>query len=588
VRRFGSIALKAGSGVLLAASLMLTFVALVSRGISGHVFDIAISVRNPARPFTVAGIAAALLVGSSEQAARAAGRIKSLLETDRFRTLTALGAAIGVASIGIVNGSFVATAADSYGYVREAEMLSRGLLALPQEWAMNFPWPHAAGTWSPLGFRPSLDGTGIVPTYPPGYPLLMAALDVLVGSNAGYAVVPISAAMAVLATFWIGRRIEGSATGLVAALLLAASPTLLFHTNIPMSDVPATAFWTVAIALSLHRGRGSIIASGLCAGMAVLVRPNLVPLMAVPALAIASHMQSPRAERIRNVMIFGFAAFPAILLLAFLNRSWYGHPIASGYPVRELFRLDYAWTNLSSYPRWLLETQTVFVLLAPLALVTHRRERWLLGLSVVTVALSYLFYAPFDHWAYLRFLLPAFPALLILSSAVAMQFLGHLRSAAIRVLAVAILGVVALTSWQEARIRGAFANHESLERFVAIPRFVRTQLPGNAVYLTRLYSGSIREYGERLTLRWDVLDPEWLDRAVEELQRQQHEVFIVIEAQEERDLFLERFGSRSKWGKLDWVPKLEYRGIETVWIYDVRDLGRPQGEMTTRSIPNEI
>jgi hypothetical protein len=571
--------------IVFAGSLSLALAALVSEGLLVDIAGVEVTARNPARPFVVAGLAATLLVAWWPRFARLVTRLAELSKAERAPTIAVVAMAAGVACVGVLNGSFVASAADSYGYVLEAKLFARGALSVPQEWARSFAWPNAEGAWSPLGFRPSPDGASIVPAYPPGFPLAMSVFWLIGGDNAGYLVVPAAAAIIVLATFWLGRGVDGPATGLMAALLIACSPTLLFHACVPMSDVPATAASTVALAVSLRRSNAAALASGLCAGLMVLIRPNLIPLLAVPAIAILTAAEAPRRSRLRPLVLFAAGVLPSLVVLALLNREWYGSPLSSGYPVNELFRLEYLHTNAFSYPRWLIETQTPFVMLAPLGLFVVRRYRVLLATVLAIVALCYAFYVPFDHWTYLRFLLPAIPVLVILASACATRAIAAASSAPAKVCALTVVGVVALTSWQEARIRGAFQNHVSVERFVTIPRFARAELPERAIFLTRLYSGSMREYGERLTVRWDVLDPQWLDRAIEDLHARQYVVFIVIEADEEKQLFRDRFGATSRWGALDWPPAAEYRGVETVWLYDVRDVERSPEAVPGRVIP---
>jgi 4-amino-4-deoxy-L-arabinose transferase-like glycosyltransferase len=81
---------------------------------------------------------------------------------------------------------------------------------------------------------------GIVPTYPPGLPLVMAAAQRLAGEGAVHAVVPLQGGVAVWLTFLLGRRLGGARAGLAAALLLASSPVFLAAAVRPMSDLPAT------------------------------------------------------------------------------------------------------------------------------------------------------------------------------------------------------------------------------------------------------------------------------------------------------------------------------------------------------------
>jgi 4-amino-4-deoxy-L-arabinose transferase-like glycosyltransferase len=86
-------------------------------------------------------------------------------------------------------------------------------------------------------------------------------------------------------TFVLGRRVTGSpGTALVAALLLAVSPPFMFHLMQPTSDVPAAAWWLLAIVAAHDRSWLGAAGSGAAASMAVLTRPNLLPL-AVPRMA---------------------------------------------------------------------------------------------------------------------------------------------------------------------------------------------------------------------------------------------------------------------------------------------------------------
>lgn len=565
-----------------AVSLALALWALLSPGLALDVGGVHLTIRSPVRPFVVAGVAAAILIASSPRGARWWDVLARLADTH------ALGLSVAMATIvagaGVRYGSFVASAADSYGYVAEARLFAQGRLSLPQPWAQGFAWPNAAGVWTPLGFWPSPDGTAIVPTYPPGFPLLMAAAQWLGGAAAGYLVVPVAGALAVIATFLLGRRLDDTRTGLLAAVLLACSPALLFHVCLPMSDVPATAAWSLAILLALRRSPAVVVASGLCAGLACLIRPNLAPLLIAALLALTIEFEPAAPTWTRRALLFVAGLVPAGLLLALFHTRWYGSPLGTSHQLGDLFRIENLWPNLMTYPTWLIDTHTIFILLAPLGIFAVRRGRTLLAIVPVTVATCYAFYSPFDHWTYLRFLLPAFPAVFILLAAAVRRGVERLPPGGTQVIALTLVAAVALTSWQQARVRGAFSNHENLQRFVTVPRFIRAQLPDNAVVLTRVYSGSIREYGERLTLRWDVLDPQWLDRAIQDLQSLGHAVFIVIEDEDERARFVSRFAAANAWGSLDWPATAEYRGVDTVWIYDVADRGRA-ASITPRLIP---
>ena len=66
-------------------------------------------------------------------------------------------------------------------------------------------------------------------------------------------------------------------------MLLASSPAFLFQLACaPMSVLAAAAWWTLALALLFSGTNVAALGSGVVAGIAVLTRPNLVPLAIVP------------------------------------------------------------------------------------------------------------------------------------------------------------------------------------------------------------------------------------------------------------------------------------------------------------------
>ena len=164
------------------------------------------------------------------------------------RVVAAL-AACGTLVIGLAFGTKVAGGADSSGYLNQARLFARGRIVEEARVRQQPPWPDPLFKLSPLGYRPAFDRQHLSPTYPPGYPLLMAPLF-LVSERAVHAVVPLCGALALWWTFAIGRRLGEPGAGAAAALLVAGSPTFLFQLTQPMSDVPATAAWLLALSLA--------------------------------------------------------------------------------------------------------------------------------------------------------------------------------------------------------------------------------------------------------------------------------------------------------------------------------------------------
>ena len=113
--------------------------------------------------------------------------------------------------------------------------------------------------------------------------MTMALFERLGGSRAVFWVVPLLGGVAVWAAYLLGRSVAGPWCGALAAVLLASSPAFLFQlTCAPMSDLAAAAWWTLALALLFSGTNVAALGSGVVAAIAILTRPNLVPLAIVP------------------------------------------------------------------------------------------------------------------------------------------------------------------------------------------------------------------------------------------------------------------------------------------------------------------
>src|SRR5690242_6356162 len=255
-----------------------------------------------------------------------------------------------------------------------------------------------------------------------------------------------------------------SALGLGAAWLVATSPAFLTMTKEPMSDVPAAAFWAVATwktcrvrlqADLAQRSRSSAVVAGVAAAIAILIRPNLVPLAAVLGASIVWPRADPsRRDRVRSFVAFAVPVVIACLAIAWINQSLFGSPLASGYGTTgQLFSFANVLTNVQRYGRWLTETQTPIVfagliaLLVPSSRIWQRPGGWssalLLAAIAGTVLAIYAVYIPFDAWWFLRLLLPAWPAVCIGSAAViiAVSRLAGTRSREVHTVAFVALGL---------------------------------------------------------------------------------------------------------------------------------------------------
>jgi hypothetical protein len=480
--------------------------------------------------------------------------------------------------VGVRFGTFVAGGADSYGYVSQAQLWAEGRLETRQALATGAPWPSADWTFAPLGYRPSLQRGAIVPTYPPGLPLLMGGAIVIGGRSSAFLVVPIAGAAFVGLTYLLGRRLDGPTTGAVAATLVASSPIVLYQLVQPMSDVPAATACAAMAVFAFRRGTWSIVFSGLAGSLLVLIRPNLFPVLVPTALFVGWTLREERRwHALRGMMLFLAAGAVGPVMVAAIQATLYGSPFRSGYgTLPEIYALAHVSSNVSNYAGWLLESQTPLVSLALFApfLVGReaRDEMWaLLGIAMAVFA-CYLAYTVFDHWSYLRFLLPALPIVAVFTAVVMLRGIAALsiewRGAAIA------LTSIGITLWYGAIAaeRGAFDLSAAERRYVEAADYIRTNLPEQAVVLTVQHSGSVRYYSGRTTLRWDYLGAEGLDAALAWLRNQGRPPHVLLEDDEEAP-FRSRFGPFSAAGRLEWPPIFTRRRPPVVRIYD---LTRPE------------
>lgn len=471
----------------------------------------------------------------------------------------ALAAAIALAVVAIVRGTFAVGGSDSSCYALMATAFAHGHVQPTFPLAQQVPWPDAARTFAPGGFIPAAaNPIGASPVCAPGFALLMAPLA-WIARDAIFLVTPLAAALLVWSAFIVGRHVAGPVAGAAAGVLIATSPIVLFQAMQPMNDIATAALWmAVLAAATLAEPRRSWL-MGAVTGLAILVRPNLAP------LALLAGALAPNGR-------FVAATAPGVLTTATLNWALYGHPARLGYGnAEDLFAVAHVSANASHYTRAWIETQTPFALLAlaaPLVMSRdHRRFVWIaLAMALATIAM-YGFYQPFPEWWYLRFLLPAIAIATTLAAAVMVRLLQRPMLVATAAVALAVFGA------QIARERLVFDLQRLEARLRQTGVYVRDKLPENAIFFSVFDSGSIRFHGEREAVMWDALDPAWLDRAIEWSRGQGREPFFVLEFFEE-EAFRNRFASESPVGRLDWPPRADIRRRIKIYAPGDRDAYR--------------
>ena len=566
-------------GVASALAIAWAVLVWISGGTTIVVAGLRVSSTDPIRPLVAAALLAAIYVlTSGRPRVREDAALARRLAT-ASRLAAVLAAAIGV--IAIAQSSYTASGADAYAYVTQADLLLAGTLTVPVPIANEVPWPAPLTTFVPFGYAAVTHESAIASAVGPGLPLLMALFKAIGGHVALFLVVPITAALLVWSTFAVGRALGSSSLGLGAAWLTATSPAFLTMVKEPMSDVPAAAFWALATWKALEASRWSTVVSGVAAAIAILIRPNLVPLAAV----LGAWMLWPRAEdsvrnRRRSFVVFSVPVVLACVAIAWINQALFGSPLASGYGATEqLFSAANVLPNIRRYGAWLAETQTPLACAGLIALVVPATHLWpapgawrgalLLASIAVVVFAMYAFYMPFDAWWFLRLLLPAWAALCIGTAALiaAASRLAGTRARDVQVVALIALGLY--TAFLAKRLQ-VFPDNEGERRYATVAELVRQATDPSSIILASIHTGPIRYYAGRDTMRFDLLNEEWLDRAIAWLTEHGRHPYILIEDWE-RPIFEKRFAATSELGRLSLTPVLAYRayGIPgTVYLFD--------------------
>jgi hypothetical protein len=576
-------------------------------GVNTSILGLRIRSNNPERVLVVAALALAgyFVFGGRlsrdrlrrSGSALARGTTAALAVAGRKPALLA-GATAALAAIAAASGSTrIAGGSDVYGYVSQADLWLAGSLVQQQLWVSEVPWPEAEWTFTPLGYRPAYASSpgAIVPTYSPGLPLLLAAAKALGGQCAMFAVVPLCLGLGVLATYGIGSRLGSPWAGVIGAGLVATSPAVLVVSFEALTDVPVMTAWGGAFYLLLAAGaapaRGErllAVSAGLLAGLAILIRPNLVLLTGPLALWFLVRRSPQNSARLPPALLFALGALPGVLVVALINNALYGSPATSGYgSFDEQFALARMGTNLQRYFSWFAYAQTPLAFVGVLALAVPSRRIWpglddrrtlgAIAVFVLILWLQYSAYLEFDSWSYLRFLLPSWPFIMVGVGAMILAAVDLASASLSRTTRTVLAGATALAlcGWTLAIATRSevFGQRQAAAHEAPLGQLVRRHTRENSVVLAFERSGSLRYYAGRTTLRYDFLPGDWLDGAVEWLTRRGVHVYAVLDPAHLADV-RRRFAGQRTLAALD-RPVLLYEPNRTT-LFDLSSPPPPE------------
>jgi hypothetical protein len=398
----------------------------------------------------------------------------------------------------VSNTLFSATGPDTSGYLAEARLLASGRTAVVIEPLVKAGLPASmAYLFTPYGFRPAAQGT-MVPTYPVGMPLHIAAAAAVGGWRvAPFLVAPLAAVASLFLFAAVAREFGlGRGWGMAGAALLGAYPVFISMSLQPMSDVPATA-WTLAAMLCALRSRHSwrwVAACGVAFAIAVAVRPANI-ILAVP-LALALELRPAR------LVVAAAGALPFAAGLMWYHQTLYGSPWTTGYgSAGEILSFARMPPCFTSHAGAVAGMVTPLVAAGLLAVFDRLLGGWHRAVLMAWIAVFVIFYSYYSYCPdpmATRFLLPALPPLLI----------GFLRVVS-RARIVAVAAIVIVLGREVVQIgRMHVLHHDEWESiYPRTVEWVEREVSRDGVVLSAIVSGAFYYESGRITVRWDQLDP---------------------------------------------------------------------------------
>jgi hypothetical protein len=324
----------------------------------------------------VLSIAVGLLLAGRSGLVAARRRVQAV---SRWIALALAVASFGLLlAIGWVYGDRVPHVPDEMGYLFQAKIFASFHL-----WAKT---PAGADHFSFYGAMVQ-DGDRWFSQYPFGHPLVLA-LGELIG--APWLVPPLVGAVTVFCVYLLGRHLYGALVGLLAALLLAASPffqmtasNFMSHNTGALALVAATLF---LLKPGSHPRRSGFV-SGLLLGFLFNVRPLTAAAVLVPFVAwLVLEWRSAHERHAAALRAGWWSCGLALMLLAFLlyDRLLTGSFLKTPYSYATLSRDTIGFFGDHSFAAGLMNTETN---LALLVLVLHG---WPLFVGLLHAALPFL------------------------------------------------------------------------------------------------------------------------------------------------------------------------------------------------------
>jgi len=221
-----------------------------------------------------------------------------------------------------------------------------------------------------------------------------------------------------------------------------------------------------------------------------------------------------------------------------INHAAYGNALQSGYGViGGEFHSGLVAGTLRYGAWWLPRLLSPIVVVAPLLLAFPKLWPRVTAILAAWAACFVAFYAPYrwthEQWWFLRFLLPAAPALIVAGLLVTRHLLekaaGRLPDYARRALPALVLAVaVAVELDQTSPLREARAVGHGELKYGRVSKWLAAHVPGNSAIVVSQVSGALFYFTDYTRLRHDQIGPAVSKRILASLQAEGRPLYAVL------------------------------------------------------------
>jgi hypothetical protein len=517
---------------------------------------------------------------------RSAEQCKSLVNPTlkhlRKIRLSKLPMIIGVTGL-IIYGSmmiwragYVVASSDSYAYGSLAKMISqlKATESVKELAEFNLSQDYI-DLFIPLAYLRGPEPGTMSNVVSIGLPLQAVAAASIFGWDVGpFLIGPLSATLSILLIYLIGLEF-GLSRKLSAAggLLLGVFPTVVAYGLMLMTDVPAM-LWSMAAVFAALRSRKNsrwAIAAGFAFGVSILIRPTNALLIFPIFFALPIS--------IKSLIRFALGGLPTAVLFFLYNLAAFGSPFVVGYSANGIHsRFDFTLftTHLSQFIYWISILMSPAALFFWAATVVNKSVQWRdRALIISWFGGFYVFYCLYNlkydydgHWDFTRFLLPGIPAV-ILGFLLTIRYISDLfiastdnggKRATGKFVALLLLFPVLVTSASQIHRYDIYHLGVGVEEHKKAVQWAGNIIPQKSLIVSSEYSGTVKYYINRSSLRYDEVKPEQWKVVKDRVKEKGYQLYALL-------LSDEPIGAKLRVpGK--WTLINTFNGHTTLWRID--------------------